>query len=69
MTKTMEVKGMMCAHCEARVRKALEALDGVVSAEVSHETGKAVVTLNTDIPDEVLKQAVEEQDHEVVSIS
>ena len=62
------IEGMMCAHCEKHVKKALEALDGVVSAEVSHEKGTAVITLAKDIPNEVLKKAVEEQDYTVVSI-
>ena len=68
MTKTLEVKGMMCEHCEARVRKALEALDQVETAEVSHEAGTAVVTLKEAVEDTVLKQAVEAQDYEVLSV-
>ena len=68
MTKTMKIEGMMCGHCEARVKKALEALAEVVEAAVSHEAGTAVVTLNTDIADEVLTKAVEEQDYKVLSI-
>lgn len=68
MTKTMTIKGMMCGHCEMHVKKALEALDGVVSAEPSHQTGTAVVTLEKDVPNELLKKAVEEQDYEVVEI-
>ncbi len=68
MTKTMKIKGMMCGHCEARVKKALEALSQVESAEVSHESGTAVVTLNGDISDGELRKAVEEQDYEVVGI-
>ena len=67
MKKTLKIEGMMCGHCEARVKKALEAIDGV-TAEVSHEKGTAVVTLAKDIPNEVLKKAVEEQDYTVVSI-
>ncbi|MBR2562363.1 MAG: heavy metal translocating P-type ATPase [Eubacterium sp.] len=69
MTKTLEVKGMMCVHCEARVKKALEALEQVDTAEVSHEKGTAVVTLNSDVADDVLKKAVEDQDYEVVSVA
>jgi Cu2+-exporting ATPase len=68
MEKTMEIKGMMCGHCEARVKKALEALPQVEAAEVSHETGTAVVSLNTEIADEALKKAVEDQDYEVTAI-
>ncbi|MCD7836623.1 MAG: heavy metal translocating P-type ATPase [Lachnospiraceae bacterium] len=68
MTRTMKIEGMMCGHCEATVRKALEELEGVQSAEVSHEKGTAVVTLVSDISDEALKQAVEEKDYKVMSI-
>ena len=68
MKKTLKIEGMMCCHCEARVKKALEALDGVTSAEVSHEKGTAIVTLANDVPNDVLKKAVEEQDYTVVSI-
>lgn len=68
MTKTMKIEGMMCGHCEARVKKVLEALEQVDSAEVSHEAGTAVVTLKTEIPDDILKKAVEEQDYTVVEI-
>ncbi len=69
MTKTMKINGMMCMHCEARVKKALEAVEGVASAEVSHEKGTAVVTLNGDVSDEALKAAVTAQDYEVVSVA
>ena len=69
MTKTLTVEGMMCMHCEARVRKALEAVDGVESAVASHEAGTAVVTLSKDVPDEVLKKAVEDQDYPVKGIA
>ena len=69
MTKTMKIEGMMCGHCEARVKKVLEALDGVSQAEVSHEAGTAVVTMTQDVADEVLKKAVEDQDYKVVSIA
>ena len=68
MTKTMKIEGMMCGHCEARVKKVLEALAEVYSAEVSHEAGTAVVTLNSDVQDEVLKKTVEDQDYKVTSI-
>ena len=68
MKKTMKINGMMCGHCEARVKKALEAVDGVQEAVVSHEAGNAVVTLSSDVADEVLKKAVEDQDYEVVSV-
>ncbi len=68
MTKTMEIKGMMCGHCEKHVKTALEALDGVASAEVSHEKGTAVVELSTDVADDILKKAVEEDYYEVVDI-
>lgn len=68
MTKTMKIEGMMCGHCEARVQKALEALDGVESAEVSHEKGEAVVTMSSEVSDEVLRKAVEDQDYKVVAM-
>lgn len=66
--KTIEIKGMMCPHCEATVKKALEAVEGVASAQVSHVDGKAVVTLNSSVEDSTLKQAVEAKDFTVVSI-
>lgn len=66
--KTMKIEGMMCGHCEARVKKCLEALDGVSLAEVSHEAGTAVVTLEKDVADDVLKKAVEDQDYKVLEI-
>ena len=69
MTKTMHIEGMMCGHCEARVKKTLEALEQVTEAVVSHENGTAVVTLSEDVDDETLKKAVEEQDYKVISIS
>ena len=69
MTKTLTVEGMMCMHCEARVKKALEAVEGVESAVASHEAGTAVVTLSKDVPDEVLKEAVEAQDYAVKGIA
>lgn len=68
MTKTMKIEGMMCGHCEMHTKKALEALDGVISAEVSHTEGTAIITLEKDISDDVLKQAVEEQDYQVTGI-
>ena len=68
MKKTLKVEGMMCGHCEARVKKALEALPEVTEAVVSHETGTAIVTLNADVSDDVLKKAVEDQDYPVTGI-
>ena len=68
MEKTMYITGMMCSHCEARVKKALEAVDGVAEAKVSHEAGTAVVTLSKDVADDTLKKAVEAQDYPVTSI-
>ena len=68
MVKTLKVEGMMCPHCEKRVQKALEALEGVESAVASHEAGTAVVTLSAPVADEVLKEAVEAQDYEVRGI-
>lgn len=68
MTKTMKIEGMMCGHCEARVKKCLEKIDGVLSADVSFEKGTAVVTLSADVPNEALKSAVEEQDYTVLSV-
>ena len=68
MTKTMKIEGMMCGHCEARVKKVLEALPQVDAAEVSHEAGTAIVTLNAEVADDVLKETVEAQDYKVLSI-
>jgi len=68
MEKTMNIEGMMCTHCEATVKKALEAIDGVEAAEVSHEQDKAVVTLCADVADDILKNAVEAKDYTVISI-
>ena len=68
MKKTLKVEGMMCGHCEARVKKALEALPEVDEAVVSHEAGTAIVTLNAEVADEVLKNAVEAQDYKVTGI-
>ena len=69
MTKTMSIEGMMCTHCEATVKKALEALDGVTQAVVSYEAGTAVVSMESDVADDVLKAAVEAKDYEVKSIA
>ncbi len=66
MEKTMEIEGMMCPHCEARVKQVLEALPQVNSAEVSHEQGTAVLTLNSEIADDILKKTVEEQGYKVI---
>ena len=68
MKKTLTVEGMMCMHCEARVKKALEAVDGVVSAVADHEAGTAVVELSRDVPNDVLKNAVEAQDYTVKAV-
>ncbi len=69
MTKTMKINGMMCMHCEARVKKALEALDCVTEAQVSHEKGEAIVTLSAPVSDDILKKAVEDQDYQVTGIA
>lgn len=69
MTKTIRIEGMMCGHCEAAVKKALEAVEGVASAEVSHEKGTAIVTLSSAVSDDVLKKAVEDKDYTVTSIN
>ncbi|MBP5448755.1 MAG: cation transporter, partial [Spirochaetales bacterium] len=63
------IEGMMCGHCEARVKKTLEAIDGVTSATPSHTAGTAIVELSKDVSDDVLKQAVEAQDYKVTGIS
>ena len=68
MTKTLNIEGMMCAHCEATVKKALEALDGVASAAVSHEAGTAVVTLSAPVDDAALTEAVQAKDYTVTGI-
>ena len=68
MEKTLTIEGMMCTHCEARVKKALEALENVTQAQVSHEKGTAVVTLSADVPNDTLRQAVEAQDYPVTKI-
>ena len=69
MTKTISIAGMMCAHCEAAVKKALEALDGVENADVSHEKGTAVVSLKEDLDDGILTKAVEDRDYKVTGIA
>ena len=68
MKKTMKIEGMMCGHCEAAVKKALEAIEGVASADVSHESGTAVVTLSAPVEDAALKKAVEDKDYKVTGI-
>ena len=68
MKKTMKIEGMMCSHCEATVKKALEAIDGVESAEVSHEAGTAIVTMSKEVSNDVLKSAVEAKDYNVTGI-
>ena len=68
MEKTLTIEGMMCGHCEMHVKKALEALDGVDNAEVSHKTGTAVVTSEKEISDDILKTAVTEQGYQVTDI-
>ena len=68
MEKTLKIKGMMCGHCEMHTKKALEALDGVTKADVSHKTGIAVVTLEKEVSDDVLKQAVADQGYTVTGI-
>lgn len=69
MTKTMNIEGMMCSHCEATVKKALEALDGVTEAQVSHEKNTAVVSMDKDVANELLKEAVEAKDYKVINIA
>ena len=68
MTKTLKVEGMMCSHCEARVKKVLEAIPGVESAVADHTAGTAVVTLTAPVEDEVLRAAVEAQDYKVLGV-
>ena len=68
MTKTIHIEGMMCGHCEARVKKTLEAVSGVKSAVVSHKDGTAIVELEKDVPSSTLKEAVEAQDYKVTGI-
>jgi len=66
MTRTLKIEGMMCPHCEARVKKVLEAMEGVASAEVSHKEGTAVVTLSAKVSDEALKKTVEDAGYTVL---
>lgn len=68
MKKTMKIEGMMCGHCEATVKKALETIEGVTLADVNHENGTAVVTLTSDVPDDTLQRAVEDKDYKVLGI-
>ena len=68
MEKTLKIEGMMCGHCEARVKKTLEGIEGVTEARVSHTAGTAIVTLSAPVADNVLKKAVEDQDYKVISI-
>ena len=68
MEKTMIIEGMMCGHCEARVKKTLEAISGIDFADVNHETDSAVVTLTADVSNYTLKNAVEEQGYKVIEI-
>ena len=68
MEKTLKITGMMCGHCEARVKKALESINGVEFVEVDHKKGTAVVRMKNDIPNEILKIAVEDQDYTVTEI-
>ncbi len=68
MEKKLKIEGMMCVHCEARVKKALEAVEGVAAADVSHEAGTAVVSLASDVADDVLTKAVEDQDYKVLGV-
>ena len=66
MEKTLKIEGMMCEHCEARVKKCLEAIPGVEKATASHTEGTAVVTMSREVPFDVLKKAVEDQDYKVL---
>ena len=68
MKKTLKVEGMMCGHCEARVKKALEAIAGVESAVADHTAGTAVVTLSAEVADETLRAAVEAEDYKVLGV-
>ena len=69
MTETVNIKGMMCGHCEATVKKALESIDGITSATVSHDSGTAVIELSKEVPEETIRQAITDKDFEFVSIS
>ena len=68
MTRTFNIEGMMCDHCEANVKKTLEAIDGITGADVSHEKGTAVITLDKDVDEEVIRKAVEDKDYKFVSM-
>ena len=68
MKKTLKIEGMMCGHCEMHVKKALESIDGVKNADVSHKFGTAVVTLEKEVPNDVLKQTVSDQGYRVTDI-
>ena len=65
---TVSIEGMMCGHCEARVKKTLEAIEGVSEAKVSHKDGSAVLTLSAEVGNDVLKKAIEDQDYKVLGI-
>ena len=69
MTKTLKIEGMMCMHCEAHVKKALEGLDGVLSAEVSFKTGEAIVTVEKEVNDDILKKTVTDEGYTVKEIN
>jgi len=69
MSRTVNIEGMKCPHCEMNVKKALEALDGVSAAEVSHKKGTAVVSFSSEVADDVLKKAVEDKGYKVVSFA
>ena len=68
MVKTMKIEGMICGHCEARVKKAIEALPGVTEAVADHEAGKATITMTEDVANDVLRKAVEDQDYKVLGV-
>jgi Cu2+-exporting ATPase len=68
MKETVRIEGMMCPHCEASVKKALEAIDGIESAEVSHEKGTAEITLSKEVAADVIQQVIEAKDYKFVSI-
>lgn len=68
MEKTIKIEGMMCGHCSGRVKKCLEQIEGIESADVSHEIGTAVVKMNKEVPDEVLIKTIEEEGYKVLGI-
>ena len=68
MTKTVRIEGMMCGHCEARVKKALEAIDGIESAAPDHNNDTAVITLSRDVPEDIIRSTIEAQDYTFVGI-